>query len=64
MHEDLISSIRAELAQSADEKTKASNARFFKEGINCYGVKAAIVLRVADKHYGQIKRTSRKFLNM
>ena len=55
MHEDLISSIRAELSQSADEKTKASAARFFKEGINCYGVKAATVIKIADKYFRHIK---------
>ena len=60
MHEDLISSIRAELAQSADEKTKASTARFFKEGINCYGVKAATVIKIADKYFRQIKNESKQ----
>jgi 3-methyladenine DNA glycosylase AlkD len=60
MHEDLISSIRAELSQSADEKTKASAARFFKEGINCYGVKAATVIKIADKYFRQIKNESKQ----
>lgn len=59
MCENLIFDIREELARNADEKTKATSARFFKEGINCYGVKAAIVLRIADKYFGQIK-TERK----
>jgi len=60
MHEDLVSSIRVELAQSAEEKTKASSARFFKEGINCYGVKAATVIKIADKYFRQIKDESKQ----
>jgi 3-methyladenine DNA glycosylase AlkD len=60
MHEDLISEIRAELARNADGKTKASSARFFKEGINCYGVKAAAVIRIADKYFRQIGGQSKQ----
>jgi 3-methyladenine DNA glycosylase AlkD len=55
MHENLISEMREELVNSADEKTKETAARFFKEGINCYGVKAASVLKIADKYFKQIK---------
>lgn len=51
MHEDLISDIRGELALNADDKTKASFAPFFKEGINCYGVKSAAVLKITDKYF-------------
>jgi len=55
MHEDLVPNIREELALNADEKTKASSARFFKEGINCYGVRSAAVLRIADKYFKLVK---------
>ena len=60
MHENLISEIREELANSADEKTKETAARFFKEGINCYGVKAASVLKIADKYFKQIKNENKQ----
>jgi len=60
MHEDLISDIRAELVRNADEKTKASSARFFKEGINCYGVKAATVIRIADKYFRHVGGQSKQ----
>lgn len=33
---NLIFEIREELTHNADEKTKDTAARFFKEGINCY----------------------------
>lgn len=60
MHENLISDIKAELTRNADEQTKASSARFFKEGINCYGVKSAAVLRIADKYFKQVKNESKQ----
>jgi len=60
MYEDLISEIRKELTRNADEKTKETAARFFKEGINCYGVKAATVLKIADKYFKQIKNEQKQ----
>ena len=55
MYENLIFEIREELTHNADEKTKDTTAHFFKEGINCYGVKAAAVTKIADKYFKQIK---------
>ncbi|WP_321418654.1 DNA alkylation repair protein [uncultured Methanomethylovorans sp.] len=55
MYENLIFEIRVELTNNADEKTKDTAARFFKEGINCYGVKAATAIKIADKYFKQIK---------
>lgn len=60
MFEDLIFELREELTLSADEKTKDTAARFFKEGINCYGVKAATVLKIADKYFKQIKNEQKQ----
>lgn len=60
MYEDLISEIRAELARNANEKTKETSARFFKEDINCYGVKAATVLKIADKYFKLIKNEQKQ----
>lgn len=60
MYEDLISEIRGELTRNADERTKETAARFFKEGINCYGVKAATVLKIADKYFKQIKNEQKQ----
>jgi len=60
MYEDLISEIRAELARNANEKTKETSARFFKEYINCYGVKAATVLKIADKYFKLIKNEQKQ----
>ena len=60
MYEDLISEIRMELTSNADERTKETAARFFKEGINCYGVKAATVLKIADKYFKQIRNEQKQ----
>ena len=60
MYDDLISEIREELTRNADERTKETAARFFKEGINCYGVKAATVLKIADKYFKQIKNEQKQ----
>lgn len=60
MHENLISEMREELVNSSDEKTKETAPRFFKEGINCYGVKAASVLKIADKYFKQIKNENKQ----
>lgn len=60
MDEDLISEIRVELTSNADERTKETAARFFKEGINCYGVKAATVLKIADKYFKQIRNEQKQ----
>lgn len=60
MYENLIFDVREELTRNADEKTKETAARFFKEGINCYGVKAAVVLKIADKYFKPIKNKQKQ----
>ena len=60
MYDDLISEMRVELTLSADGKTKETAARFFKEGINCYGIKAATVLKIADKYFKQIRNEQKQ----
>jgi len=54
MHQ-IIREIRTDLRASADEKTKGSAQRFFKEGVMLYGVKAASVRMIARKRFSQIK---------
>jgi 3-methyladenine DNA glycosylase AlkD len=57
---DIISSIRTELEQGTDDKTKSSQAHFFKEKISFYGVKSALVSRIAAKYYPVIKPLGKK----
>jgi len=57
---ELLTSLRAELKNSADEKTRTSGKRFFKEEIKLYGVKSATVSRLAKKYFGQLPVKEKK----
>jgi 3-methyladenine DNA glycosylase AlkD len=52
---DVLDAVRSELAQSADEKTRDSAQRFFKEEAKFYGVKSAAVKKIAQKYRRSIK---------
>ncbi|WP_243466570.1 DNA alkylation repair protein [Methanosarcina mazei] len=39
MQADITSRIRKDLSENADEKTKNSSSRFFKEEVKCLGVR-------------------------
>jgi 3-methyladenine DNA glycosylase AlkD len=47
----IIEEIRLELIRNADEKTKQSGERFFKENVKLYGIKSAVVTRISKDHY-------------
>jgi len=51
----IIHDIREELALSADEKTKSSSQKFFKEEIKCYGIKTGVVSQIAKKSWKAVK---------
>ncbi len=55
----LIQRIRDELSASADEKTKASFQRFFKEAVTYYGVKTGTVEKIAKKYWCEAKCLSK-----
>lgn len=55
MEPNIISRIREDLVLSVDEKTKASCSRFFKEEVLCYGVKSALVRKIAKNYFDEIK---------
>jgi 3-methyladenine DNA glycosylase AlkD len=60
MSTNIIADIRQELQQGIDEKTKSTFQRYFKEGIVAYGVKTAMVNRIAAKYYTLIKPLGKK----
>ena len=60
MKKDVLGGIRSELKQAADEKTKISFTRFFKEEVYFYGVKSAIVDKIASKYFLEIKSLGKK----
>jgi 3-methyladenine DNA glycosylase AlkD len=51
----VIPNIRRELKLLADEKTRESGKRFFKEDVKLYGVKTADVTRIARGYFREIK---------
>jgi 3-methyladenine DNA glycosylase AlkD len=56
----IIGNIRRELRKNADEKTKKSTKRFFKEKIKVYGLKASFVFRLGKKYWKEIKDKNKK----
>ncbi|HPJ30884.1 MAG TPA: DNA alkylation repair protein [Methanothrix sp.] len=55
MNDDLISAVRRELEEFADEKTRESGQRFFKEEAKFHGVKAAVVREIAKRRFREIR---------
>jgi 3-methyladenine DNA glycosylase AlkD len=55
----IISRIRHELEALADEKTRESGMRFFKEDVKLYGVKTAAVSRIARHTYKELRGTGK-----
>lgn len=51
----IIKNIQAKLKKISDEKIKESSQRFFKEEIKIYGVKAAIIHKIAKENFKLIK---------
>jgi len=56
----IIKKIRQELKNRADEKTKKSFRRFFKDEIKSYGVKVPVVQKLAKEFFKEIKDFSKK----
>jgi len=54
MVNDVLTSVRNDLRQSADEKTREGSVRYFKEKIVVYGVKSALVGKIAARYYPEI----------
>jgi 3-methyladenine DNA glycosylase AlkD len=57
--EKIIENLRNELLQNADEKTKQSGERFFKEEVTLYGIKSAIVMHISKEHFKAISDKSK-----
>lgn len=55
MASSIVSEIRRELADNADEKTRDGGKNYFKEEIRLYGVKTAAVSKIAKERFKAIK---------
>jgi 3-methyladenine DNA glycosylase AlkD len=47
----VIKSITEQLISCSDEKTRSSSQRFFREPIQCHGVKTAVIERIGKEYY-------------
>ena len=48
---NVLSALREELERSGDEGTRATNQKFFKEPVICYGVKTPVVRAMAARYF-------------
>lgn len=55
MANPVITSITEQLISCSDEKTRSSSQRFFKETIQCHGVKTAVIERIGKDFYKSVK---------
>ncbi|MCJ7634154.1 DNA alkylation repair protein [Candidatus Bathyarchaeota archaeon] len=60
MGTDILFDIRRDLELSADEETKNSYQRFFREDVKFYGVKTPIVEKIAKRFFNEIKEKNKK----
>ena len=60
MKMDVVAVIRRELNQQTESKTQQTFQSFFKEQVTAYGVKTAIVNRIAKNHFQSVKPLGKK----
>ncbi len=53
--DDMIERIREELEASADEGTRSSGERYFKESVRLHGVKTTLVTAIERKYFLEVK---------
>ncbi len=59
MKNTFVEQVRKQLVENSDEKTKASGQRFFKEEVVLYGIKSAVVIRIAKESFKKISDRSK-----
>ncbi|MDR3068466.1 MAG: DNA alkylation repair protein [Cellulomonas sp.] len=55
MPSEIVQHVRADLVDSADQATKETGKRFFKEDVLAYGVKTPVVNSIAKRHLQEIR---------
>lgn len=59
MADAIIETIRQQLLQFADENTRLSGQRFFKESVQLYGVKSALVEKISKASFGLLREVDK-----
>jgi len=57
---EIIGQIRLELKRNSDEKIKSTGRNFFKEKIELYGIKVALVTKIGKEYFKSIKDKPKK----
>lgn len=52
---NILNKIRQDLKQNADEHTQRSGQNFFKEQVQLYGVKTAVVSKIGKEYFKEVK---------
>lgn len=55
MTDQVIVRIREEMAAHADERTRESGRRFFREDVKIHGIKTAVVRDISKRYFAEIK---------
>ncbi|MCE5346598.1 MAG: DNA alkylation repair protein [Bacteroidales bacterium] len=55
----IIEDLRRELIYNADEKTRLSGERYFKENVKMYGIKSAVVTSIGKDHFRLLEEKSK-----
>ncbi len=58
-YDNIVEEVRRELKAGADEKTRQSGKRYFREEVNLYGMKAADVRKISKAWYMKIRDLSK-----
>jgi 3-methyladenine DNA glycosylase AlkD len=58
----ILEDLRSELIRNADEKTKLSGERFFRESVTMYGIRSATVIRIGKDHFKNITDKSKSHI--
>ncbi|MBN1195144.1 MAG: DNA alkylation repair protein [Methanomicrobiaceae archaeon] len=62
MHSEIITRIRQDLAVNADEETKKSSRRFFKENVQLHGVRSSPVRKISQQYFREIRGGDKKWI--
>ena len=59
---DVLMVLRIELERESDEQVRNSGRRFFKEEVKLYGVKTAVVTKIADRYFREMKDLDKEYI--
>lgn len=57
---NILKAVQQELKANVEEKYRDNNQEYFKEKISCYGVRTAVVRKIAKKYFKQIRHLDKK----